>query len=213
MKSCNTTNTQSQYKSRRGAVADQDDSDKNVSPSKKYKSKKVKLGEMKIVCDSCNTRITKVVESRDSLRIKLKGFCEQCKTPKVAYVDDVQKIIESGRRFDYIVRENTPGAPNTNTPQTSVPQPASQTQQPKPATTPTPPTPPKPVDTAAVNKVIADAISQLGKVLGTSAVDPKVVQDAVNTHFKASQQQQKPPQPVAPGSAQPTPAGAAQPVK
>ena len=159
----------------------------NVKPVKSKISKKI--GKMTVTCSDCGAKITKIVESRDQLRLKLKGFCESCNKPKMVCVDDVKQIVAAGCKFDYIVRENlpstaVPGAPVTNTP------PSSNTTQQQ--------TPVQPqINQAELNKTIADAVAKLASALNT---DPAKLQAAVNDHAKKNQPPTPPTPPTPPNS-------------
>ena len=145
--------------------------------STKKEDKKKKVGKMKVTCNDCDSPIEKVVESREEFRIKLRGYCENCKRPKVAYLNDVKTIVESGKRFDFIVKENLPttatpapsaAKPSTTTP-TSTTTPSASAATPKP-TTPTPATTPF---TSDLNNLIAKhkiTAQDLVKALSLSGV-------------------------------------------
>ena len=140
--------------------------------------KKTKIGKMRVTCEDCNSDITKIVESRESLRLKLKGFCESCNKPKVVYVDDVQQIIATGKRFDYIVKENTPSTALPGVPAQPGTAPAQPGATPAQAPTPNP---------AALQKAIADAIAGLAKVSGSQALTAptaEALKKAIDDHVK-----------------------------
>ena len=81
---------------------------------------KKKVGKMKVSCEKCGSGISNLTETRQQFRLKLRGFCESCNKFKVAYIVDHKAIAESGKRFDFIVKENLPATaqplpPNSNT--------------------------------------------------------------------------------------------------
>lgn len=101
---------------------------------------KKKVGKMKVSCEKCGSGISNLTETRQQFRLKLRGFCESCNKFKVAYIVDHKAIAESGKRFDFIVKENLPATaqplpPNSNTQAQKPASPTSTTTPPASSTT------------------------------------------------------------------------------
>ena len=134
--------------------------------------KKKKIGKMKVACEKCNTPISNLTESRDQFRLKLRGFCESCNKFKVAYINDMNAIAASGKRFDYLVKENLPAG----VAQPGLPANANSQQQ-KPAapgttTTTTPASTPAPSPAQLLQKPeVQAAASAFAKMIGHTTKD------------------------------------------
>jgi len=155
-----------------------------TSPFKK--KKKIKVGKMKVACKDCDSEITKVTESREGMQIKLRGFCESCNSPKVVRVFDIQQIKDSGNKFDFIIRENTPA---TALPLSTNPANAAPTQAtPAAGTATAPSTTPAPtahaVDTAKTMKDLADSMKKITDALTKVGSDPNALKQAADDHAK-----------------------------
>jgi len=159
-----------------------------TSPFKK--KKKIKVGKMKVACKDCDSEITKVTESREGMQIKLRGFCESCNTPKVVRIFDIQQIQNSGNKFDFIVKENTPAtalplstnpanaAPTQATPAAGTTTPAAGTTT--PSTTPTAPA----VDTAKTMKDLTDSMKKMMDAFQKVSSNPDALKQAADDHAK-----------------------------
>lgn len=137
--------------------------------AKGQSAKKKKIGKMKVACEKCDTPISNLTESRDQFRLKLRGFCESCNKFKVAYINDMNAIAASGKRFDYLVKENLPAG----VAQPGLPANANSQQQ-KPAapgtTTTTPAPAPNPAQLLQKPEVQA-AASAFAKIIGHTTKD------------------------------------------
>lgn len=138
--------------------------------AKGQSAKKKKIGKMKVACEKCDTPISNLTESRDQFRLKLRGFCESCNKFKVAYINDMNAIAASGKRFDYLVKENLPAG----VAQPGLPANANSQQQ-KPAapgttTTPAPTPAPSPAQLLQKPEVQA-AASAFAKIIGHTTKD------------------------------------------
>ena len=138
--------------------------------AKGQSAKKKKIGKMKVACEKCDTPISNLTESRDQFRLKLRGFCESCNKFKVAYINDMNAIAASGKRFDYLVKENLPAG----VAQPGLPANANSQQQkpaaPKTTTTPTPAPAPNPAQLLQKPEVQA-AASAFAKIIGHTTKD------------------------------------------
>lgn len=132
--------------------------------------KKKKIGKMKVACEKCNTPISNLTESRDQFRLKLRGFCESCNKFKVAYINDMNAIAASGKRFDYLVKENLPaGVAQPGLPANA----NSQQQKPAaPGTTTAPAPTPAPNSAQLLQKPeVQAAASAFAKMIGHTTDD------------------------------------------
>lgn len=133
---------------------------------------KKKVGKMKVACEKCGSGITNLTEIRQQFRLKLRGFCESCNKFKVAYIVDHKAIAESGKRFDFIVKENLPTTaqplpPNSNTQAQKPANPASTTTPTASTAAPTTTTTPT-ASTAPAGDAVHTAInSDTGKAFAS----------------------------------------------
>lgn len=133
--------------------------------SVKNSKPKKKVGKMKVACAKCDSEITNLTESRQQFRLRLRGFCESCNKFKVAYINDLKAIAESGNKFDYLVKENLPPTAQplqqSSNPQAQKPaNPSTTTPTPSAAT---PATPPASSNTANIDALKNAINSDTGK--------------------------------------------------